>query len=153
MDEIQEHEQKLMAAFGKVLAAEDRVAEAKSKLDEAVAMLGLERSTAETALTAAWGEVALLLNETGEVEVLLPGSVTDFRVGWTRPRESVRADPEATPDEYCRVERKPKLKEIGEYLKGLRDGGLALPNWASFQPGEPKLAWKAVKKSTKTEKE
>jgi len=153
MDPIKEHEQKLMAAFAKVLNAEERVSDAKSKFDEATAVLSLQKSEAETALSAAWGEVALLLNETGEVEVLLPGSVTDFRVGWTTPRESIKADPEATPDEYCRVERKPKLKEIGEYLKGLREGGLPLPNWASFQSGEPKLAWKAVKKSTKTEKE
>jgi hypothetical protein len=153
MDAIQEHEAKLMAAFGKVLNAEEQVSAAKMKLEEATTTLGLEKSTADAALSAAWGEVASLLKETGEVEVLLPGSVTDFKVGWTNPREGIRADPEATPDEYCKIERKPKLKEIGEHLRGLRDGGMPLPNWASFHLGEPKLAWKAVKKSTKTEKE
>jgi hypothetical protein len=89
--------------------------------------------------------------ETGKVEVLLPGAVTDFKIGWSTPRETVRVEPDAVPDEFCKIERKPRLKEIGEYLKGLRDAGEPFPNWGGFQTGASKPAWKAVKKSTKIE--
>jgi hypothetical protein len=72
----------------------------------------------------------------------------DFKIGWTTPRETVKAEPDATPDQFCKIERKPKLKEIAEHLKHLRQANLPLPNWASFERGASKLAWKAVKKTT-----
>jgi hypothetical protein len=153
MEAIQEHEQKLLVAFAAVLAAEDRLSDVRTRLEQATTLLQQERTGAEAALERAWVEVQNLLAETGEVEVLLPGQVTDFKIGWGKPRETVKAEPEATPDEFCKIERKPKLKEIGEHLKGLREGGLPLPNWASFHTGEPKLWWKAVKKSNKRQEQ
>jgi hypothetical protein len=146
---IQEHQQKLMEAFAEVLKAEDAVSVAKTKLDEATTLLGLEKSKAEHALGQAWQQVQQLMAETGEVEVLLPGSVTDYKIGYSKPPERVKVEPDAVPDEFCRVERKPRLKEIGDYLKGLRETGQPLPNWGGFEHGEPKLTWKAVKRNNK----
>ena len=146
---IEDHKQRLLVAFGAVLAAEERVSDVKRRQDEAATLLQQERNGAESSLEKAWIEVQELLAETGEVEVILPGEVTDFKIAWSSPRETVKVETEAVPDEFCKIERKPRLKEMGEYLKGLRDGGLDFPNWASFQTGATKLGWKAIKRNNK----
>jgi hypothetical protein len=147
---IEEHKQRLLVAFGAVLSAEERVSDVKRRQDEATILLQQERNGAEAALEKAWMEIQGLLAETGEVEVILPGEVTDFKITWSSPRETVKVEPEAVPDEFCKTERRPRLKEIGEYLKGLRDAGLDLPNWGSFQTGSTKLGWKAIKRNNST---
>lgn len=146
--DILEHQQRLLVAFGAVLRVEDAISDVKRRQVEAETLLQQERNRYESELEKAWFEVERLMTETGEVEVLLPGEATDFKIAWSTPRETVKAEPDATPDEFCRVERKPKLKEIADHLKSLRASGADLPNWASFQLGESKLGWKAVKKST-----
>jgi hypothetical protein len=150
MDYIEEHQRQLLSAFGAVLVAEEKVSEVKRRQDDVTTLLQQERNGAETALDLAWVEVEKLMAETGEVEVILPGEVTDFKISWSTARETVKVEAEAVPDEFCKTERKPKLKEIGEYLKGLRDGNIAFPNWASFQTGSAKLGWKAIKRNNKT---
>jgi hypothetical protein len=151
--EIEDHHQRLLAAFGAVLRAEDAVSDVKRRQTEAEALLQQERNRAESEMEKAWEEVGRLMAETGEPEVLLPGEATDFKIAWSTPRETVKAEPDATPDEFCKIERRPKLKEIGEHLKQLRKGGIPLPNWATFQLGTSKLGWKAVKKTTVKSKE
>lgn len=135
----------LKAAFLRVLAAEDAISALRTELDEHTARLKVEISNQEMLLSDAWKAVAAQMAETGEYEVLVPGAVTDFRIRWSTPRESVKVvDPAAVPDALCKLERKPRLKEIGDYLRQ-HDG--PLPNWASLETSEPKLEWKAVKKS------
>jgi hypothetical protein len=148
MDAIAEHEEKMLKAFGAVLAAEDKMTDAKRRLDEATTLIGQEKTAAENELRVAWDAIAALMEETGEPEVVLPGEVTDFKIGWSNPPERVKVEPDAVPEEFCKIERKPKLKDIGDYLKGLREQGAAFPNWASFERGEPKLGWKSIKRST-----
>lgn len=149
--DAQEHQESLIQAFAEVLKAEVSLSAAKSALAQTVIPLQQAVNQSEHLLGKAWEGVERLLAETGEYEVLLPGSITDYKIGWSNPPERVKADPEATPDEFCKIERKPKLTEIKEYLKGLRAEGMPLPNWASFERGEPKLGWKALKhKSTTT---
>lgn len=139
--------EKLMESFAKVLKAEDAAREAKARLQEMTSVLEREVTLAEQAMAAAWQEVQDHLAETGEYEVTLPGSVTDYKLYWTTPSQRVKVEPEAVPDEFCKVERKPKLKEIAEALKKWREAGDPLPNWARFEAGASKLAWKAVKKA------
>lgn len=145
-DIIDTHQQQLLTAFTQVLSAEERIASDKAKLAEVTINLKSAIAEAEIELTEAWKQIEQLLSETGEYEALLPGTVTDYKIGWSSPVERVKADPDATPDEFCKIERKPKLKEIGEHLKAIRAEGQPLPNWASFERGEPKLGWKAVKR-------
>lgn len=149
MTEVEQHERRMLAAFAKVLQAEEAISDVKRRKAEAETLLQHELNGRESDLAAAWGEIKKLLDESGEFEVLLPGEATDFKIGWSTPRETVKAEPDATPDEFCKIERKPKLKEIADHLKQLRAAGLSLPNWASVQLGEPKLTWNAVKKTTK----
>jgi hypothetical protein len=140
-------EGEMLNAFAAVLRAEQEVSAAKTVLDEAVTPLRQKLTGAETRLTSAWVEVERLMGSTGEFEVLLPGDVTDYKISFSTPRESVDVDADAVPDEFCKIERKPKLKEIGEHLKGLRDSDQPLPNWGRFKLGERKLGWKAIKKT------
>ena len=37
------------------------------------------------------------------------------------------------------------LKEIADHLRDCIANGAELPNWATFERGEPKLQWKTVK--------
>lgn len=135
----------LIAAFALVRDAEDALAEAKADAQRAIQ----KANQAEHALALAWDAVASLMAATGEYEAVLPGIDTDYLIAWSKPRESVKViDPEAVPDEFCKLERKPRLKEIGDMLKECRDNGITLPNWAALEPGQPKLGWKPVKKST-----
>lgn len=145
-DTIGSHEAALLQAFAAVLRAEEAIRVAKSDLQEVTARLSHDISLGELALTDAWKDVADLLAETGEFEATLPGTANDYRLYWSTPSRRVKVEPDAVPDEFCKIERKPKLKEIGDYLKGLP--AEAMPNWGRFEAGESKLAWKAVKKST-----
>jgi hypothetical protein len=142
-----DHTAAMMAAFAKVLAAEEAIRVAKVEQSEAMTLLGLKVATSETALAEAWKSIEQLMNESGEFEVLLPGTATDYRIGYSTPRLSAKVEsPDAVPDEFVKIERKPKLKEIGDYLKGLP--AESLPNWARLEAGERKLGWKSIKKGT-----
>lgn len=141
------HENALLAAFAKVLKAEQRERVAKSELDAAKARLEPEIAMAQAAVAEAWAGVEALLAGTGEVEVRLPDEHNDFVIAWSAPREAVKvADASAVPDEWCKLERKPKLTEIAKLLKGMREQGLPMPNWASLERGEAKLSYRTVKK-------
>lgn len=142
-----EHEQKLMAAFARILKAEEAEAEAKAELARHEVHANGVVTRAMLQAADAWKEIQSLMNETGEYEVLLPGEVTDFKIGYGSTREVVKVEnPDAVPDEFCKLERKPMLKEIGEHIRSLPEE--QRPNWARLERTEAKLGWKAVKKST-----
>lgn len=136
----------ILKAFAAVLEAEKAVSSAAKELDDATIMLSLKKSQAETELNAAWQAVETIMKETGEFEVNLPGEYNDYVIYYSKPSKRVKASTEATPDEFIKIERKPKLKEIGDHLKELLAKGEPLPNWAAFEEGTPKLCWKAKKK-------
>jgi len=144
--DAEEHQQALMTAFIALLAAEDEERTARAAIKAAQEANAAALRHAEQAQAEAWAEIARLMAETGEVEVVLPDETHDYKIGYGTSRESVKADPDACPDEFVKVERKPKLKEIGDHLKALRDKGAAAPNWARLEKSEPKLSWTLVKK-------
>lgn len=147
MEEHEKHQQELIEAFGEVVRTENEIAEAKSAFEQVQAEHATKLRSVEAALGAAWAKVDGLLLESGEVSVVLPGTVTDYEIYRTTPRESVKLiDPAAVPDTFCKVERKPKLKEIADYLRAQGRASLTLPNWAALELGESRWAWKAVKK-------
>lgn len=135
------------AAFQAVLAAENELAEIKTKLDEVSTLLGNAKNGAEKRLADAWLEVEKMMAENGEYESIIVGQEIDYKICYTTPRQSVKiVNAEAVPDEYCKIERKPKLKEIGDLLKA----GLQT-NYATLEYGDKKLQWKAIKKGQKDE--
>jgi hypothetical protein len=147
MEAHEQHQQALIEAFAEIVKAENQKSAVATAAAEAETRYAAELRAVENVLTAAWGKVEKLLVETGEVSVSLPGAVTDYEIYRTTPRESVKVlDPAAVPEAFCKVERKPKLKEIGDYIRGQQRANLPVPNWASLERGESRLAWRAVKK-------
>lgn len=152
MEAHEKHKQDLIAAFADVVKAENRIAEIKGQLQKMETKFGLEIADEGMVLTAAWGVIEALLAETGEVSVLLPGDATDYEIYRTVAKESVKvADVMAVPDAFCKTERRPKLKEIGDYIRAQTRASLAAPNWATIELGESKLAWRAKKKTATKE--
>ena len=140
--EISIHEEYIQAAFDSVLQAEADLVEVEGRLSKAVALLKTEKAIAEGRVLMAWKAVKALMDETGEAELMLPANGGTWnKVYYTTPRQKVIVDDDAVPDEFCKIERKPKLREIGEML----ESGASV-NWARYETGESKLAWKNVKK-------
>jgi hypothetical protein len=151
-DPIAEHQQTLTRAFNALLVAEDVARAAQKDIEREKTRAQLIANEVEAKVCEARAALEQLMAETGEVEIILPGKVNDYKIGYSTPRESVKVEtPSAVPEEFCKLELKPKLKEIGEHLKALRDAGKPLPNWASLEKGTPKLQWTSVKKSGKSE--
>jgi hypothetical protein len=150
--DIDAHNLAVLTAFAAVRKAEQVVDVAIAELKEQERLLRPKILESETLLRDAWLKIEHLMVETGEVELILPGEFYDFKIGYGATRDSVKVvDPAAVPDEYVKLERKPLLKEIGEYLRGLRDGSVAMPNWAALERSPPKLGYKVVKKSHRGE--
>lgn len=151
MEAHEEHQEKLVKAFAAVISAERQISQIASERDALNAPLNERARQAEVLLAEAWVVIRGLLDESGEVSAVLPGEVTDYEIYRTAARESVKVvDPEAVPEAFCKVERKPKLKEIGDYLRAQARASLPLPNWAALELGESKLAWRAKKKHATT---
>ena len=144
----EQHQAALLSAFADVLKAEHFVAETKTDLAEKTARLKASIAEGEAELAAAWATIAALMAETGETKVTLPGSATDYRIGWSTPQESVVGDPNAAPDEFVAVERRLKKKEVAAHLRLLRDHqNMPMPNWGRLESGEKRLTWQAVKRT------
>ena len=144
---MDEHQEKIMRAFAKVLEQETNISKRKTELDAATFLLQSEIKKHETIMADAWAEIEALMNESGEYEVILPDTVDNFKISWNRPKESVKVTSvDAVPDEYVKTEKSPRIREIGEYLNTLREAGRPLPNWAAFEKGKKKLQWRRVKK-------
>lgn len=135
-------EEMLKAAFQEVLAQERAAAQAQSELTSITAELKIKIGYAEKAQEAAWAQIAEMMKETGEWQVIIPSEELDYKISYSALRKSVKANADAAPDEYVKIERKPKMKEIKELLESGQQ-----VNWASFEESAPKLQWKAIKKS------
>lgn len=140
--EISLHEEYLSAAFDTLLSAEMESSRIDGEMTKATALLKIQKAEADTAVVNAWQAIKSLMDETGEAEVVLAaGNGTWNKIYYTTARENLKVEADAVPDEFCKIERKPKLREIGEYLKTTDN----LPNWCRYEKGESKLAWRNVK--------
>lgn len=130
------------AAFQAVLDAENELFGHKRALAEATTLLQQKVNGAEKRLADAWLEVEKMMASNGEYETVIPLDETNgYRIGWSTPRQSVKVvDLAAVPDDLCKIERKPKLKEIGDLLKAGEKH-----NWASLEYGEKHLQYRIVK--------
>lgn len=124
------------------LLADKRQSEIKQKMD----LLGEELGRAVNDAKLAAVEIEKEMSLTGEFEIKIEGELTDYKIYWTTPRESVKViNSDAVPDEFCKIERKPKLKEIGDFIRQEKSP----PNWAMIEKGESKLTYKLIKKGSK----
>jgi hypothetical protein len=131
----------LEAAFYAALDAERELSKAKKKLDDATTLLSQAKNGAEKRLADAWLVVEKMMAENGEYEVVIPAEGFNYKINYSTPRQSVKViDPDAVPDHLCKIERKPRLKEIGDLLKAGESH-----NWASLEYGDKHLQWKVTK--------
>lgn len=146
-DEIADHQTALLTAFVRVLRAEQEERDAKAAIKTVEDLYAPVLRQSRRAQDDAWEDIAKLMAETGEPEVLLPGDHCDYKIATSGTPEKVDVpNVNAVPDEF--VKKEPKKKEIMEHLKKLREAGQALPNWATLTRGVGSLGYKTVKKRT-----
>lgn len=110
------------------------------EIGEKIGLLEAELNRAKAAATEAMIKVRDMMNHDGLVEDTVHGALVDYKIYFTTPKESVKVlDANAVPDELCKIERKPMLREIGKLIS---EG--ATPNWAVVEIGTPKLIYKAI---------
>jgi hypothetical protein len=128
--------------FDKVLQCESILSAAKTELQKATTLFGQAVNGAQKKLDDAWKEVEAYMSSTSEYELEFPAPEgLKYVVGWSTPRQSVKVtDVDALPDDLVKIEKKPKLREIGERLK---QGWQT--NAAKFELGEKHLQWRTVK--------
>lgn len=119
------------------LAADAKIASIKQNMDDLQKDLDWAKKESDQAREV----MKEAMQTTGEYELDLKGEYCDYKVYYTTPRKSVKVDVEAVPDEFCKIVKTPKLKEIGELLESETP-----PNWARYELGESKLTYKMVKK-------
>jgi hypothetical protein len=142
---ITARQEALRSALAAVLRAEQEEREAEATIravrDQHEPILRRCRQTQENA----WEAIAKLLDQTGEVEVVVLGEHCDYKIALSSPPEKVDVpDVSAVPEEFLKKE--PKRKEILDYLKKLREAGKPLPDWATITRGPGSLCYKPVKK-------
>lgn len=140
------HTQKIAEAFMEVLQAEASISRLEARKKRFEALYKLAKAKQEKRLER-WAEIEKLMAESGEPEVVLSGTVTDYKIARGKGTEVVDApDVEAVPPEWVKVEKSVKKKELLAHLKELRDTGAAMPNWASIKRNSGSLGWTAIKK-------
>jgi len=127
--------------LGTWVSAENALKEAAGKEKERAHEVQRTLAALEVAAVDARNAVDAYMKEHGLIEDVIKSGSIDYRISYSAPRLSVKVDDAAVPDAFCSVVRKPKLKEIGDFLKS---GGQA--NWARFEAGESKIQWSVVKK-------
>jgi serine/threonine-protein kinase len=140
------HRQALQKAFAAVLGAEQEEREAEAALRAAREQHEPVLRRCRQAQAAAWEDIARLMAQASEVEVLVPGEHCDYKIARSSAAEKVEVpDVNAVPEEFLKKE--PKRKEILDYLKKLREAGTPLPAWAALTRGAGSLCYKPVKKT------
>jgi hypothetical protein len=136
----------LQTAFAAVLRAEQEEREAETALRALREQYEPILRRCRQVQAASWEDIARLMAQTGEVEVIIPSDHCDYKIAMSSAPEKVDvADVHAVPEEFLKKE--PKRKEILDYLKKLREAGEPLPPWATITRGASSLCYKPVKKA------
>jgi len=128
---MREHLARWVAADGKIANLKQEMAD----LEQEVVKWQTEADDARCQLAAE-------MKSNGVLEELVDGELIDYKLSFTNPRGAIKCpDADAVPDEFCKIERKPELKKVKEYL----DAGNEV-NWATIEFSEPKLTYRLVKR-------
>jgi hypothetical protein len=138
--------QALQTVFAVILRAEQEEREAEAALRAVREQYEPVLRRTRQAQVDAWGEIARLMAQTGEGEVIVTGDHCDYKIALSSAPEKVEVpDVSAVPEEFLKKE--PKRKEILDYLKKLREAGAPPPGWATLTRGAGSLCYKPVKKA------
>jgi hypothetical protein len=126
--------------FKALTDAEAQEAIAKKELDKATAIY---RNT-QNNVNLAWDDIDAYMQETGEIEIILQGAMTDFKICRTPITTTLDIiDVEAVPEEFVRIKKEPDKTAINKAYKDCE----LLPNWLTPKHGGGSLTWKTVKKN------
>lgn len=133
----------LKEAFVKLREAEDELhrleCEKKQADDEMAAFLDRAKSDIERYENIC----ATIMRENGVLEDVVEGLVSNYKLYFGSPRRTIDiVDENAVPDEWVKIERKPKKREIANAFKD----AASLPNWLQWKEGEGRFQWRPVKK-------
>lgn len=135
-----------MDLLKRLIAAEQELAGAEKEKREAIYAHDLRIADAEAVLVDAQAALDAYMRENGLTRDVIEGGTVDYVIEWSKPRESIKVlDADAVPDELCSFVRKPRLKDVGEWLRAQS----VQPNWAVVEKGQPRAVWKTVKKGSK----
>lgn len=127
-----------MSELARWIAADAKIANLKEQLAELQAEIAAQEREAQDASSIMRQE----MQENGLLEDLIEGEHINYKIHFTTPKGAVKCpNPDAVPDDFCKIERKPELKKIKEFF----DEGNQV-NWATIEFSEPKLTYKLVKK-------
>lgn len=133
----------LKEAFVNLRAAEDDLTRLEGEKKQADFEMEQFMATAKADVAKWEGECARIMRENGVIEDTIEGVVSNYKLFFGTPRRTVDiVDEDAVPDEFVKVERKPKKAEI---TKAFKDA-VSLPNWLQWKDGESKFQWRPVKK-------
>jgi serine/threonine-protein kinase len=136
----------LQTALAALLRAEQEEREAEAAIRAARDQYEPALRRSRQGQEECWKEIAKLMGEAGEVEVVVPGDHCDYKIAPSSAPEKVDVpDVSLVPEEFLKKE--PKRKEILDHLKKLREAGAPLPAWAAITRGAGSLCYKPVKKA------
>lgn len=135
-----------MELLKRLIAAEQMLAEIECEKRDAVFAFDARIADANAVLADAQAALDAYMRDNGLTRDKIEGGTVDYVIEWSKPRESVKVlDADAVPDELCSFVRKPRLKDVGEWLRAQT----VQPNWAVIEKGQPRAVWKTVKKGSK----
>lgn len=118
------------------LEADNKISELEAEKKNIEASIKSQKREAESARLA----ITAYMRENGLVKDIIEGEYCNYTLTFPKLRGSLKCNPEAVPDEFCDIIRKPKLKEIREYITNNP------VNWASIEFGEEELIYSISKK-------
>ena len=131
--------------FAELLKAEQELAEIKAQANNIANEWTVKVQNANYKHEAAKAVMQEYMESNGVTEEVFVGDSVDYKVCFTTPRETVDTpDVDALPDEFARIKKEPKKKELLEHIKSLPEH--ERPNWATLKLGEKSLTWRLVKK-------
>lgn len=133
----------LKDAFVEYLEAEREIARLEEEKKQADFEMARFLAEAKANLAKCEENCTRIMRETGVVEEIVEGQLSNFKLGFSTPRRTVDiVDVDAVPDEWVKTERKPMKKEIMAEFKD----AASLPNWLQWKEGVSKFQWNVVKK-------
>ncbi len=129
-------------SFKSILENDALISQIREKLTEDTTIANNTIAALENENRQHWETIKTEMEANGLLEDTIEGDYCDYVIYTTTGRESVKVEnPDAVPDEFCKLERKPKLTEIKKHIQ---EGNQV--NWACIERGEGKLTYKIKKK-------
>ncbi len=128
--------------FLQIVENDAMIATVKQNLAEATITANNTIAALELENRQLWDSIKADMESNGVVEDTISGQYCDYVIYTTAGGESVKVEnPDAVPDEFCKIERKPKLNDIKKHIK---EGNSV--NWATIETSQGKLTYKIKKK-------